>query len=89
MAAFDHGTASLTADSQKRNQPNTSRILCGIEEQVGFKLFERRGHRGLRPTLLGTLVVGHARTILHDMDEADRDLNELRAKLEEMAAKEE
>ena len=89
MALFDHGSVSLAADSLEKSQPSVSRALCDLEEQLGFKLFERRGRRGMRPTLLGTLTVGWARIILHDMDGADHELEELRARLAKMGAGEE
>ena len=89
MALFDHGSVTLAADSLERSQANVSRMLCDLEEQLGFKLFKRRGPRGLRPTLPGTLMVGWARTILHDMDDADREFKEFCAKLAKMGNGEE
>ena len=87
MALFDHGSVSLAAESLGRSQPNVSRMLCDIEDQLGFKMFKRRGRRGLRPTFLGVLTVGWARIILHDMDEADHEVEEFRARLAKMGAK--
>ena len=61
---------------------------CAIwRPTLGAKIFERHRQR-LRPTMLGTFVIGQARVILHDMDGADHQLEEFRARLAKMEAKE-
>ena len=49
------------------SQPNLSRILREIEEQLGYALFERTS-RGVRPTEEGNAFLRHARRILSEVE---------------------
>ena len=49
------------------SQPNLSRILHEIEEQLGYAIFER-SNRGVRPTEEGTAFLQHAKRILSEME---------------------
>lgn len=49
------------------SQPNLSRILREIEEDLGFSVFERSS-RGVTPTAQGAVFLQHAHTILREME---------------------
>ncbi|MDO4867859.1 MAG: LysR family transcriptional regulator [Clostridia bacterium] len=49
------------------SQPNLSRILREVEEQLGYALFERTS-RGVRPTEAGNAFLRHARRILAEVE---------------------
>ncbi len=80
LAIFEEGSATHAAVSLDASQPQVSRVLGEVEAQLGVRLFER-SRQGMRATVAGMLVVSHARKILHAMDDADRELDEYRAKL--------
>src|SRR6266853_3873226 len=52
-------------------QPALSRQIQDLEEEVGFKLFDRLS-RGVRISAAGKLFLEEARRILHQVDEATR-----------------
>ena len=49
------------------SQPNLSRVLHELEEQLGFAIFERTS-RGVMPTDRGALFLQYARRILMEME---------------------
>ena len=54
-----------------------SQQLAALEEQAGSALFEKAG-RGVRPTAAGQLLAEHAGRVLHEIDEAENALADLR-----------
>ena len=52
-------------------QPALSRQIQDLEEEVGFKLFDRLS-RGVRLSTAGKLFLEEARRILHQLEEAAR-----------------
>ena len=58
---------SQAAENLFIGQPNLSRILKEIEEDVGFPIFIRTAH-GVRPTERGATFLQHARNILREME---------------------
>lgn len=58
---------SQAAENLYIGQPNLSRILKEIEEDVGFPIFLRTAH-GVRPTERGGTFLQHARNILREME---------------------
>ena len=59
------GCGSMTQAAKKLNitQPALSSYLAGVENGLGYPLFERTG-KALRPTYLGELYLEKARKIL-------------------------
>ena len=54
-----------------------SQQLAQLERQCGSTLFEKAG-RGVRPTAAGTLLAVHAGRVVHEIDEAEAALADLR-----------
>ena len=61
---------SQAAENLYIGQPNLSRILHEMEQDVGFAIFERTS-RGVRPTERGADFLRHARSILREVDSID------------------
>lgn len=55
-----------------------SQQLSQLEAQAGSSLFEKAG-RGVRPTAAGLVLAEHAGRVLHEIDEAENALADLRA----------
>lgn len=58
--------------------PAVSKALGELEKGLGMKLFERT-MRGLRPTIYGECLVGHARTLLADLNQTADELKALQS----------
>jgi DNA-binding transcriptional LysR family regulator len=58
--------------------PAVSKALGELEKGLGMKLFERTVH-GLRPTIYGECLVGHARTLLADLNQTADELKALQS----------
>lgn len=58
---------SQAAANLYMGQPNLSRMLREMEEELGFPVFERT-RKGVRPTEKGTLLLQHARNMLREAD---------------------
>jgi DNA-binding transcriptional LysR family regulator len=73
------GQGSLTAAAAELGYTVSavSQQLSQLELQVGTALFEKAG-RGVRPTEAGLLLAEHADRVLHELDEAESALAELR-----------
>ncbi len=73
-----HETGSLSdaARASHGTQPGLSKWLRELEEDVGGPLFERHA-RGLTPTPMGLLLIGHARRMVTQMSRAQHDLEAL------------
>lgn len=91
VAVADTGSMSETAKLFGTAQPAISRVINGLEEIVGSKLFKRRTHGryGVEPTTIGIVVAHHARMILREMDEAERAIYGARDILDEFDRKDE
>lgn len=76
-AITDHGQISPAAASLRMTQPAASRMLTQIEGIVGARLFERHA-KGMAPTEVGRLLSRHADTLLTEMREAMREVDEFR-----------
>ena len=60
-------TLNQAAASINITQPSATKMLADIEQAFGFALFERHA-RGMRPTALGSEVVGYARQVQANLD---------------------
>jgi len=58
---------SQAAENLYIGQPNLSRILKEVEDDIGFPIFLRTTH-GVRPTERGAAFLQHAHNILREMD---------------------
>lgn len=76
-AITEHSQISPAAASLRMTQPAASRMLTQIERIVGARLFERHA-KGMMPTEVGRLLSRHADTLLTEMREAMREVDEFR-----------
>lgn len=74
------GHLSRAAELLATSQPAASRLLTEMEQITGVKLAERQG-RGMTLTLYGERLAARARLVLRELDEADRELENLKSGL--------
>lgn len=74
ISLSETGSLSDTAKQLHATQPGLSKWLKELEEDVGGELFERHS-RGLVPTRLGELLIGHAQRIISEIDKAQGNLD--------------
>jgi DNA-binding transcriptional LysR family regulator len=80
LAVVDHGGFSKAAEQLMVAQPSLSQAIAAFERELGSPLFHRVG-RGVVLSDAGRKLVGPARVVLRDIDEAAaamRELKELR-----------
>lgn len=63
------------AESLHVTQPALSRMISGIEKELGVALFERKG-RNIKLTRDGEILLKHAKSFLAELDQLKTDLNE-------------
>lgn len=63
------------AESLHVAQPALSRMISGIEKELGVALFERKG-RNIKLTRDGEILLKHAKSFLAELDQLKTDLNE-------------
>lgn len=73
----EEGTLTAAADVLGFTVSAVSQQLAKLQAQAGTPLFERAG-RGVRPTAAGRLLAEHAGRVLHEIDEAEAALADLR-----------
>ncbi|GBQ11095.1 LysR family transcriptional regulator [Swaminathania salitolerans] len=66
-------TLHRAAERLNLSQPSVSKLLQEIEHALGAKLFERTSH-GVTPTPSGMLAARHARLMLNDIENLQRDM---------------
>lgn len=71
-----HGQLQMAAETCAMTQPAASRMLAGIERQVGARLFLRQP-TGMEPTEIGQTVLRRARVILREMFSMAIDVQEM------------
>ncbi|PSJ59760.1 LysR family transcriptional regulator [Pseudaminobacter soli (ex Li et al. 2025)] len=76
-AIAQHGQMQAAAQALALTQPAASRSLAEIERLVGAPLFERHP-RGMTPTSLGEILVRRAHTVLTEMQNLGREMQEER-----------
>jgi DNA-binding transcriptional LysR family regulator len=69
LAVVDHGGVTAAARALHLTQPSLSQSVRTLESELGTALFERIGRR-LRPTGAGEALVGPARQVLRDLEQA-------------------
>lgn len=78
LRTADLNSISRAAESLGIAQPSLSQQLLRLEDEVGFKLFNRTA-RGVTVTEAGRIFQEHARGILRRIDQAREDVQELNA----------
>jgi DNA-binding transcriptional LysR family regulator len=76
-AIEDAGSVSSAAQALNLSQPAASRMIAELEAAFGAPLCERLA-RGVRLTPLGFALARHARAVLVQLAEAERELGDLR-----------
>lgn len=73
VAELQHMTRA--AQELRVAQPALSRTISGLEQELGIKLFERKG-KSIALNQYGTILLRHTQRILQEMAEIERDLSE-------------
>ena len=76
-AVVSEGSLTRAAAALGYTVSAVSQQLALLESQAGSRLFEKAG-RGVRPTAAGALLAEHAATILHQIEQAETELADLR-----------
>jgi DNA-binding transcriptional LysR family regulator len=71
-----HGSVHGAAAALHMTQPVATRTLQELEAILGVPLYER-GRRGVTPTTIGDAFTRHARAVLAQISQADRQVTEL------------
>ncbi len=77
VAMEETGQISLAAAMLKTSQPAASRLLSEMEDMLGTRLCER-GARGVEMTSAGRALAQRARTMLIEMREAEREIEDIK-----------
>ena len=77
LAVVDYGGFSRAAEELMVAQPSLSQAIAGFERELGMPLFHRVG-RGAVLSDAGKALVGPARVVLRDIDEAVAAMRELK-----------
>ena len=72
-----HGQLQMAADACGITQPAASRMLSGIEQKIGAKLFERQP-KGMEPTEIGLSVLRRAHAILREYGSMASDIRQMK-----------
>lgn len=65
VKAFQDGSINAAADSLGISQPNASHSIRKLEDELGFKIFIRKG-KGVETTDQGAMFINHATRILRE-----------------------
>lgn len=76
-AIEDAGSVSAAAQTLNLSQPAASRMVAELEASFGAALCERLA-RGVRLTPLGAALARHARSVLWQLAEAEREMGDIR-----------
>jgi DNA-binding transcriptional LysR family regulator len=76
LAVVDEGTINRAADALLIAQPSLSQAIAGLERELGVPLFHRIGRR-LVLSEAGETLVGPARVVLRDLEDATASVHAL------------
>lgn len=76
IALFEYGSILHASRSLNVSQPTASKLLQGLEDAVGAKLF-LRNRRGVTPTELGSAFVDRSKMVLAQLDHVSQAINAL------------
>lgn len=79
IALYEHRNMTKAANSLYVSQPTLSRFLTSYEEELGALLF-KRDNVAMVPTYVCERIVDHARKLLQQKREMDREISELTGK---------
>jgi len=71
VAACDRGSFNKAAECLYTTQPNVSRVISGLEKELGRELFERNS-RGIQLTPFGETVREYAENVLKNIGMINR-----------------
>lgn len=77
-AVMETGSVTEAARRLYRTQPQVSRLIATLEDEIGFRLFLRQG-RSLIPTREGVRFYQQAKRILTGLDEVSRIAEDIRS----------
>ncbi len=77
VAIADYGRITMAADSLQITQPAASRLLGEMEQILDAKLYQRHP-KGVELTLIGKALAKRSRTVLIEMRDIFRDIEELK-----------
>jgi DNA-binding transcriptional LysR family regulator len=77
LAVVDHKGISRAAEHLRVAQPSLSQAIATLERELGMPLFHRIG-RGVVLSEAGAALVGPARVVLRDLDEAEAVMRSLK-----------
>ena len=88
VAVAHTGSVVKTAETRGTTQSAVSRVIAVLEKIIDVPLIERASHgrRGVKTTLLGNIGAQRARTILLEIKDAERTVEELRSFLKRFEA---
>lgn len=72
-ALADHGTVTAAAAALYLSPSAVSQQLAALEQEAGHRLVDR-GAKGVRLTQAGEILLGHAHTVLAQLERAEADL---------------
>ncbi|HSD51342.1 MAG TPA: LysR family transcriptional regulator [Candidatus Methylomirabilis sp.] len=78
QAVMETGSTTEAGKRLYRTQPQVSRLIAALEEELGFKLF-LRDRRRLLPTQEGSLFYAEVRRILSGLEEISKVAEDIRA----------
>jgi LysR family nitrogen assimilation transcriptional regulator len=76
VAIADSGSISSAASKLGIAQPSLSEVVARLEKQIGVQLIVRTA-RGMQLTQAGVVLARHARDLLHRVDVALKEVNDL------------
>ncbi|MBR5510379.1 MAG: LysR family transcriptional regulator [Lachnospiraceae bacterium] len=82
VACAELGSFSKAADELYTTQPNVSKIIKSLEEELGFELFERQ-KRGIQLTEKGQLIYEQAYKAIENINQLSILAGEIELQLKE------
>ncbi|MBK5124989.1 LysR family transcriptional regulator [Burkholderia sp. R-69980] len=81
VAIAEHGTLMAAADALSVSQPAVTKSIKELESRLGVQLLERSGS-GVRLTRYGEALLRRARTVVAEIGQAERELEEMKSGVE-------
>lgn len=78
VAIAEHGTLMAAAEALSVSQPAVSKSIKELEARLGVQLLERSG-AGVRLTRYGEMLLRRARTVVSEIANAERELEEMKS----------
>ena len=77
LAVVEFGSLNRASDHLHLSQPAVSKSIQNLEAELGVVLLER-GHRGMRPTAIGSALVQYAKLINAQVDHTQRQIEAMK-----------